>query len=506
MHRKAKIMKIRRFRRIRFYLLIILVISLGVFTFKSLASNRNKNQAAEMESLTKEEVIKKSQATVPKKDHKDLGEIESIIEYGNNGLVGVHYPLFDKTNIDKINKNLVSGYINDFKNTLDQETLAQEDHKSELSIDYEIYQAPSNIISIVFNVQEDSSYMAHPIVSTDTKSYDLTKDTEVKLDDIMEGDYLKYISKLSKDYFTNHETYKDGIDSSLFHEGIYPSLENYSEYILEEDKIIFIFAKYQILSGNYGMPTMEIPYLDLKDYIKVELLEAFTKGETLISEDIDFEKPLVNINLPKRNLDPNKPMIALSFDDGPNKKTTIPILDVLKEHDSAATFFILGNRVSDNADILKRMLEEGSEIGNHSYNHKELTKLSTDGVKEQISKTQEAVMEATGVKPKLMRPTYGSFDDKLKSLVDMPLILWSVDTEDWKSRDSKKVTNHVLENVKDGDIILMHDIYESTAEATKLLVPKLIDMGYQLVTISELFESKGESLRGGEIYHQMQKK
>ena len=229
--------------------------------------------------------------------------------------------------------------------------------------------------------------------------------------------------------------------------------------------------------------------------------KSYAKEEDFNQIDKTPEKPKVDITLPKRDIDPNKPMIALTFDDGPNKKTTTPILDILKEYDSVATFFILGNRVSNNEELLKRMLEEGNEIGNHSYNHKELTKLSSEELREQIIDTQDAIIESTGFEPKLVRPTYGSYNDKLKSEIDMPLILWSIDTLDWKSRDANKVADYVLANVKDGDIILMHDIHDSTAEATQILVPKLIDMGFQLVTVSELYESKGESLESGKIYH-----
>lgn len=438
---------------------------------------------------------------------KDLEDIESIIEYGTNGLVGAHYPVFGKSKIDGINRELVTEYIKDFKNELANNSYDNKDFKYELSIDYETYRGPDNIVSISFDIMESSSYLAHPDIKIETRVYDLSNDKEVELDNIMNGEYLKYISQLSENYFSKSEIYGDNIDSSIFEEGIYPSKDNYSNFLFKEDKIVFIFEKYQLFSGNFGMPSIEIDYLDLKDYIKPELMEVLTEEESHDDKiEIDIDKPIVEVILPERVVDPSKPMIALTFDDGPNKKTTIPILDTLKEYDSVATFFVLGNRVPNNAEILKRMLEEGSEIGNHTYNHKELTKLSSPELQKQIKNTQDAIENATNIEAKFMRPTYGSFNNNVKSQVKMPLILWSVDTLDWKSRDSKKVKNHVLANVKDGDIILMHDIYDSTAEAVKLLVPELIDMGYQLVTISELFESRGETLKDGQVYFQMQKK
>lgn len=504
MHRRTdrttRMKRNRKIRRFRFYILIVLLISLGVFSFKCIGKNKSINEAASMENSFKEGVNDSEHILTPKVENKELGDIESIIEYGTNGLIGAHYPIFGKGNIDAISKQLVTQCIEEFKNKLADNSFSNKDYKYELGIDYEVHNAPNNIISLTFNIVENGSYLAHPDVKIATRVYDLSKDREISLDNIMDGEYLKYIAQLSEDYFGTDETYKDNIDSSQFREGIYPSVENYSNFVLKKDKLVFIFPRYHLFSGNLGTASVEIPYSDLRDYIKPNLFKVFTKEDTS-KIDMDHDKPIVDIIALKRIIDPNKPMIALTFDDGPNKNTTIPILDILKEYDSTATFFILGNRVSSNVDILQRMVEEGSEIGNHSYSHKELTKLSSQELMEQIINTQDAVIDSTGIEPKLMRPTYGSYDDKLKSEIKMPLILWSIDTLDWKSRDSKKVTDHVLENVKDGDIILMHDIYDSTAKATKSLVPELIDMGYQLVTISELFEAKGKTLIDGQIYN-----
>lgn len=505
-YRKRRMKRNRKLRRFRFNMLVVLLITISIFGFKFIQKNKSVNEAASMETLSKGKINESAHVLVSKAEHKDLGDIESIIEYGTNGLIGAHYPVFGKKNIDEINKKLVNQYIEEFKKNLENNSFRDKDYKYELSIDYEVHKAPDNIISIGFNIVENSSYLAHPDEKLVTKIYDLSKDKEVELDDLMDGEYLKFISQISEKYYKGKETYKDSVDSSQFKDGIYPSTENYSNFILKEDKIVFIFEKYQLFSGNLGTTSVEIPYSDLKDYIKPDLFKAFTKEEGTSKTDIDKDKnkdkEKVDIIIPKRAVDPNKPMIALTFDDGPNKKTTIPILDTLKEYDGVATFFVLGNRVDNNTDILKRMLEEGSEIGNHSYSHKELTKVSSEELTKQIMNTQNAVIDSTGIEPKLMRPTYGSYNDDLKARLKMPLVLWSIDTLDWKSRDAKKVADHVLGNVKDGDVILMHDIYDSTAEAVKIMVPKLIDMGYQLVTVSELFESKGVSFKDGEIYNQ----
>ncbi len=492
----------RKMRRIRFSALIILLIALSVFSIKFIGKNKSDDRAEIPEKISKGKVMYNENIIKPAKENKNLGNIESIIEYETNGLIGAHYPVFGKKNIDKISKDRVNKYIDDFKSKSAEISNNDKDYKYELSVDYETYNAPADIVSVSYNILENSIYMAHPDEKMVTRIYDLSGDKEIKLDDILDGEYLKFLSDKSEKYFKDNEEYKDSIDTEQFKEGIAPRAENYSNFIFKEDKLVIIFEKYTLFSGSMGSTSVEISYLDLKDYLKPDRFEAFTKEKYV--EKVEEEKSeTADVVLPKRVVDGSKPMIALTFDDGPNKKTTVPILDALKKHNSAATFFVLGNRVSNNTDILRRMLEEGSEVGNHSYNHKELTKISSQELSEQIKNTQDAVVQTTGIEPKLLRPTFGSYNDNLKAQVEMPFILWSVDTLDWKSRNTQKVVQHVLANVKDGDIILMHDIYESTAQAAEILIPKLIDMGYQLVTVSELYESRGVTFENGHIYNQM---
>ncbi len=215
------------------------------------------------------------------------------------------------------------------------------------------------------------------------------------------------------------------------------------------------------------------------------------------------ENEYIEVSAIRKKIDIAKPMIALTFDDGPYTRSTIPILNTLEEHNVVATFFVLGNRVNRHKDIIKRMAANGNEIGNHSYNHKDLTILTSKQVKSQIDMTQNAISKVVGSKPKIMRPTYGAFDNALKAQAKMPLILWSIDSMDWKSKDAEKIIELILSKVKDGDIILMHDIFEATAEAIEYLVPELINRGFELVTVSELYESRGRVLEVGNIYNRI---
>lgn len=200
-----------------------------------------------------------------------------------------------------------------------------------------------------------------------------------------------------------------------------------------------------------------------------------------------------------RVIDPSKKLVALTFDDGPSEYTK-RILRTLKQYDSVATFFVVGNRVELFEDVLKEELEIGCEIGNHTYEHKVLTELNAEQIWLQIFRTNEAVKKVTGEYPTLMRPPCGYDNGSTNCIIAMPLILWSVDTKDWQTQNSYCSVQTVLENVKDGDIILMHDMYEASAEAVETIVPSLIAEGYQLVTVSELAEYRGMILQEGEEY------
>ena len=205
-----------------------------------------------------------------------------------------------------------------------------------------------------------------------------------------------------------------------------------------------------------------------------------------------------------RKIDKNKKMVALTYDDGPSIYTP-RILKTLKENNSVATFFVVGNRVPTYSDTVKKAHDMGCEIGNHTYEHKSLPNLSETEVKRQISKTNKEVKKAIGEKPVIMRPTGGATNTNIKKWVGMPSIIWSVDTLDWKTRNADSTRRAVLNRVKDGDIVLMHDLYSATATASETIIPALVERGYQLVTVSELAECRG-GMKDTGAYHNFRRR
>ncbi len=199
------------------------------------------------------------------------------------------------------------------------------------------------------------------------------------------------------------------------------------------------------------------------------------------------------------SIDPSRPMIALTFDDGPKTSVTSRILDSLEANGGRATFFMVGSNVNANADVIKRMVAQGSEVANHTHDHKYISKLNAEGIISQIGSTNQKIEAICGVSPVLMRPPGGYIDARSLSVVGnmgMSAIMWSIDTRDWQHRNAQRTIDTVLSQVRDGDIILMHDIYSTTADAAVVLIPELTARGYQLVTVSELAAYRGGAAPG----------
>lgn len=197
----------------------------------------------------------------------------------------------------------------------------------------------------------------------------------------------------------------------------------------------------------------------------------------------------------------SKKMIALTFDDGPYPPVTEKIVKTLAEYDAKATFFVVGDRVEQYKSTLELVYEGGNQIASHTYSHKDLTKLSIKEMEHEIQYANECINKIVPVGETYLRPPYGRKNDLMIENVGVPMIFWSLDTMDWSSRDADTIYKDIMDTVKDGDILIMHDLYPSTAKAMELAIPKLIEEGYQLVTVKELFEAKGIDIVDGKVYY-----
>ena len=239
-------------------------------------------------------------------------------------------------------------------------------------------------------------------------------------------------------------------------------------------------------TGNYTYQIENLEertpyYFSLRSYIDNDTFSSWTETRTArVSRPVDM-----------RGIDVNAPMVALTFDDGPEgSDITTRILDTFAQYGGHATFFQPGDRASSYSDRIKRMVDEGHEVGNHTYDHSHMGDSVT---REDIVKANDAIEEAGGVRPVSFRSPGGSTTDLIRETCaeeNMALYYWSLDTRDWYTRDADSVISVIKNNIEDGDIILMHNIYGSSAEAVEKIVPWLIDQGYQLVTVSQLLKAK----------------
>ena len=203
-----------------------------------------------------------------------------------------------------------------------------------------------------------------------------------------------------------------------------------------------------------------------------------------------------NIILEEKNLQ----YVALTFDDGPRADTTALLLDGLRQRDARATFFVIGQQIPGNEDLIRRMADEGHQVGNHTYSHTRLREAGDNTIIEEIQKTEVLLTEILGEGSYWLRPPYGLVDYDRTALMETPMIYWSLDPEDWKLLDTDKVVDAVLSQVQSGDIVLLHDFYRTSVDAALQIVDALQAEGYAFVTVEDLFDLCQVEPQNGVLY------
>ena len=394
--------------------------------------------------------------------------INTLIEEDKNILVGINYPVTGINNLDKTIRNDIEKIYNDFKE--EYESFSSLTEKSELNIDYTYDIINENYINICVSVFIDSSKLSHPYNYIKTYIYNIKEKRLMSLTDLIDENNLSKFAALVSTELVQH--YSNCLLLDKIKNTVTPKY-NFPLFTFDTENITIYFNPSEITASYCNIISVNIPISKIE--LKIKLNK--TEEKTTVKE----------IEIPTKILDPNQKVVALTFDDGPSKYTE-KIIDYLYEQDAVATFFILGNKVEIYKDTLTKGIEYGNELGNHSYNHKWLTKLDVEEFLLQIEKTQSIIYENINYKPIIFRPTYGSINNKIKNNINLDIILWNVDTMDWKYKSVDKIVARATKNVKDGDIILMHDTYERTYKAVMKIVPILKAQGYQFVTISELKE------------------
>ena len=199
------------------------------------------------------------------------------------------------------------------------------------------------------------------------------------------------------------------------------------------------------------------------------------------------------------DINANKKLIAITFDDGPSNLTE-ELVDILNENKVHSTFFFVGNKLAGKKSAVLKTFNSGNEIGYHSYAHANFKRQEIEKVTKEFDKSNEILKNIIGEEIKLTRPPYGSINEEVKNALPTSFILWDIDTNDWRYKDLDYLVNHVLENAEDGDIVLFHDTYKTSIEAVRKLLPELYAKGFQAVTVTDLANAKGVTLENNKIY------
>ncbi|OMP66735.1 polysaccharide deacetylase family protein [Domibacillus epiphyticus] len=386
--------------------------------------------------------------------------------------MAVHYPVFSIAALDEQIEQYVKTKESQFFSEMDaMSDDALVEHSASFSLTFRLISAGEGFYSIIFMVDSYTGNGSHKI-SKDTLMADVIAKKFVAGRELFINP-----DKAARALITpvqNSLPQGDHLSEDIAHS--FAGDQALANIFIEENDVVF-----PIKSGE----TMDarMPIKKIKPYMKKEWRDRFAVSMT--NEQLQAPDAPPKTAVEARHIHVKK--VALTFDDGPNPDSTTAILSVLKKYDAKATFYVLGSRVDFFPELVERMAQEGHEIGNHSWSHKDFTKIPPSSVQKELDMTAAAVEKAAGVSPLTVRPPYGATNKNVNQILGAPPILWSVDTLDWKSHNPKSIYNIVKQNAKDGSIILMHDIHKTTADALEEIIIYLQNQGYELVTVDELY-------------------
>ena len=387
--------------------------------------------------------------------------------------------------------NGINHDVREFRNDIIKKIIAYESVKSKndenrdcvqaLFIDTAAFKSGNGAISLYIHYDKYRQKGRDMVLDTaHVNTYLFNEKNMLALDplQVLNVNYKDKASEYADEYF--EKTYNNNDIVEYYKDFTSANDKNFNKFFITKNGIVFVFDQHTVVSDDLGVAKMFVPNRIIGSAIRPEVLDRY--------------------------INPSKPMVAITYDDGPGGESETKILKTLAENGSVATFFYLGNRLEQNSSNAKKAVEIGCEIGNHSWDHPQLSKMSKKQIISEITRTNSKIFDVCGVEPTLARPPYGDFNKSVLKASNMAEVLWTVDTQDWKSRDADKVFKAVKKPKSlDGKIILMHSIYNETADATAKIVPWLKKQGYQTVTVSELIKYKtGETPKAGNLYRTLQ--
>lgn len=417
-------------------------------------------------------------------DTKQAGSPKNLKSDEDNIYYSVNYPVINNDAIDYVLKSDVQNIIDSYKKDYTPDK-PKNKYRADMTMDYESYFAGNSVLSVMYYIQYYTPSDKKPLQKIHTHVFSLSDGSRLTYGNIFTGDYIEFLSQKISDYLLekfNIKNYKPDINSL--------------DFTLSDRGITLYIEPGIAANEKYGCICIPVSAKEIEPYMSYNPYK--------ISENPSEVSPLTSP-------EPSEPVktIAFTFDDGPSTIATEHILNVLEQYNCHATFFVVGNRLRGREATLKRAYSLGCEIGSHSFDHASLDSKKAKEIKAEFSKTNDILMDILGIKAPVVRTPYGSHTKKVLKSVNYPVILWSIDTLDWKTRTeikndkkvARKTASKIVNSVSDGDIVLMHDLYEETANAVEIAVPRLIKKGYRIVSVSELMQYKGIKLKPHKEYY-----
>ncbi len=411
--------------------------------------------------------------------------------------IKIDYPITHQKKLDKQIKEYITLEKEKFLNTVNLKIPVEESQKYELVIGYQLVKQQDSNKTVHYHIHFESyTYLGENqyIRNDKTFHYDSKNKKNLSINDYLEeSKALDKLSILSYYYMMQHiEENSLELDENIIKQVTTIEYDNYEHFFLKNEGLELLLPLYKISAEHDEVIKIIIPIKEINQLLKKQykIVENEKRKEPIISKKRDISKFK------------DKKLIAFTFDDGPSAITTNQLLDGLKQYNANVTFFVLGNRVEANQNILKRAYQEGHEIGSHTYNHRNLLLLNNYARIQEIKETNQAIENIIGEKPTLLRPPYGNINEETKKISNMHIIEWGIDTLDWKTKDKELIAKRIVDNAYDGAIVLLHDIYEPSVEGALLAMERLEQEGYAFVTISEMAQLKNVELDYTTLYRQ----
>ena len=393
--------------------------------------------------------------------------------------VSIEYPITENEKINRLISESIDKIDRDFQNTVLLATVF--DKPMTETIGYQVTHNTSEALSIIVNIKQDMNG-AHPASMTQFWTFDKKSGEVVGLADFTEqsDEAAEAIISAAKDNIS--QTIKQRQQPEIDLNEII-NKEALSNFIITNNgnSLAWPLGQASLLPSSYGELTITVPISSVSKYLQNPTARKLA----------NIPKPPE----PKPEPAPAAPAptvanktIALTFDDGPGPYTE-KLLDILDKYDAKATFFLIGSKVSARANTLRRMQSRGHQLGNHSWSHPELNKVSAEQLASEIDQTNNAIKQAVGTKPNIIRPPYGAFNRAVLEQFrqrGMSAVVWSVDTRDWADRNSEIVCSRAVAGARNGAVILMHDIHPTSVNAVPCILNSLKQQGYSFVTVQNL--------------------